>query len=110
MRVIFAVTTFVLVLIGFTGVAKQDLTRATIYFYGGILLAMLLVISAFFDSILIKDSIQDNYNKCVIKPGLGGTMQSNALYCDYTRYYTTVVLTLISAISLVFYYWELLFK
>ncbi len=101
LRMAFVMTTIILVLIGFSGVSDEDLRRAEIYLYGGLFLSILLLISAFFDMVLIRDSKADNFSVCEARDTLPKEIQPQRLECSYLRYYMTVLLTVGSAGSLV---------
>jgi len=62
---------------------------------------MLLVISAFFNWIAINNSKKNNYSKCEAKMEGLQRLAKGELYCDYKWYYATVVLSLITAMSIV---------
>lgn len=91
----------VLMMIGLTAVSQNDLAKARIYVYGGLLATMLIALSGLFNLIAINDSKKNNYNRCEAKIDGMKRFQQGELYCDYSWYYITVILSFLSSLSIV---------
>ncbi len=102
-RLAFVLLAAVMVYVGYQSYVREDKRRAEIFVYSAMFLAMLLLIAAFFDIVEILDSKDDNENLCGEKGQVfvHENMVIRQFQCSFQRYYIAVVLTFLSAVSLV---------
>lgn len=94
---------FIICYIGYSAYTLERQKRAEVFVYGAIFLAMLLLLSAFFDTVEILDSQDDNENLCNLKGHFTVHEGISMKYyeCTFFKYYLTVIMQLLSAGCLV---------
>eukprot|EP00830_Metopus_es_P016657 TRINITY_DN5236_c0_g1_i2.p1 TRINITY_DN5236_c0_g1~~TRINITY_DN5236_c0_g1_i2.p1 ORF type:complete len:274 (-),score=40.31 TRINITY_DN5236_c0_g1_i2:5-736(-) len=102
-RLAFIFASIVVVYIGYSAYKEENKKKAEIFMYSAMFLAMMLLVAAFFDSVEIMDSKDDNENLCNLRGKYASPpeMKLKSYGCYYTKYYLTVILTVSSAISLI---------
>ncbi len=102
-RVVFAFIAITLTCLGYLALDQGDKSKAQIFIYGGLLTAMLFVISAISDTSEIFGSQNDNENLCSLKGKYSVPEMVKVLYyeCSFIRYYVSVLLTVACGAALV---------